>query len=63
MDVTIKRVDVQLPCAVHKTKTIQCGIEIVSSLHRVSLRSLKISRTLPKSIILSSFAPSLLQQS
>lgn len=51
MDVTIKKVDiVQLPCAVHKTKTIQCGIEIVSSLHKVSLRSLKISHTLPKSI-------------
>lgn len=40
----------QLPCAVHKTKTIQCGIEIVSSLHKVSPRSLKISRTLPKSV-------------
>lgn len=51
MDVTIKKVDiVQLPCDVHITKTVQCGIEIVSSLHKVSLRSLKISRTLPKSI-------------
>lgn len=40
----------QLPCAVPKTETIQCGIEIVSPLHKISPRSLKISHTLPKSI-------------
>lgn len=47
----IKIVDiVQLFCAVHKTKTIQCRLEIVSSPQKVSPRCLKIKHTLPKSV-------------